>query len=115
VAAEEIAGTFGPDRFDLAYARNSVDHTCDPEKAVVGMIEVVKPGCYVLLEHAVDEAEKEDYEGFHQWNFSVSPTGDFVIRGRSGDGVNMTRKYADRCTIRCELVGEVLVTRIRKK
>jgi hypothetical protein len=42
------------------------------------MLEVVKPGGYVLLRHYENEAETANYEGFHQWNFCVDD-GHFII------------------------------------
>jgi hypothetical protein len=81
------------------------------------MIDVVKKGRYVLLEHCPNEAEATKYSGLHQWNFDLSPDGDFLIKSKS-NVTNMTQKYADRCTISCELLSEDgedwLVTRILK-
>jgi hypothetical protein len=82
------------------------------------MIDVVKKARYVLLEHNLNEAEKEKYTGLHQWNFDLSGEKDFLIRSKS-HVTNMTQKYADRCAIYCELASEAgrdwLITRILKK
>ncbi len=113
--AEDLSRGFQADTFDLVHARNSVDHAYNPEEAILQMIRVVKAGCYVLLEHSVNEAEQRDYSGMHQWNFSVSGEGDFLVRSKSRE-VNMTRKYADLCTISCEVLdGSMLITRILKR
>jgi SAM-dependent methyltransferase len=116
--AEDLTKRFSANTFDLCVAHNSLDHAHNPERAVLQMIDVVKRGRYVLLEHARNEAEQQKYSGLHQWNFDLSPDGGFLIRSKSSV-TNMTQKYADRCTICCELlrVGskEFLVTRILKK
>ena len=83
------------------------------------MINVVKRGRYLLLEHRPKEGEKENYQGLHQWNFSSSKEGDFLISSRR-KGVNMTKRYAHLCTITCDIVntekdGDWLITRILKK
>lgn len=122
LAAEDIAASFSPNTFDLVFARNCIDHAYDPEKAILQMIKAVKSGRYVLLEHIPNEAENEKYAGLHQWNFSKSPEGDFIIGSRFRK-VNMTKKYLGRCSIMCELVtenegenrGDWLITRILKK
>src|SRR6185312_774648 len=44
-AAEELAKKFPPNSFDLVYARNCIDHSYNPEVAVLQMIEVTMPGC----------------------------------------------------------------------
>lgn len=118
-AAEELTKKFELESFDLVFARNCIDHAYSPEVAVLEMIALVKSGCYVLMEHRQNEAEHEQYMGLHQWNFSMTATGDFIIASKT-DRVNMTEKYKDLATIQCEVVevapgNEWMVTRIHKK
>src|SRR6478609_5365926 len=56
-AAEQLTEVFAENTFDLAYARNCLDHSYNAEKAIVEMIKVTKPERYVLLEHQANEAE----------------------------------------------------------
>jgi len=119
LAAETLRERFPANTFDLVFALNCIDHAYDPEQAILHMIEVVKSGRYVLLEHRPNEAVTENYSGLHQWNFSMSADGDFLISSRFS-AVNMTRKHAALCAITCEIVnegkgGEWLITRIQKK
>lgn len=119
LAAEELTKVFMPDSFDLVVARNCIDHSYNPEKAVLQMLSVVKNGCYVLMEHRENEALNAKFLGLHQWNFSVSEEKDFLISSKHAT-VNMTRKYSGLCSITCEVIeepddGEWLVTRILKK
>jgi SAM-dependent methyltransferase len=67
--AEHVAEMFPANTFDLAYAQNCIDHGYDPLRSIQQMLELVRPGRCVLLEHAIDEGEYMDYEGPHQWNF----------------------------------------------
>jgi hypothetical protein len=53
----------------VAFARNALDHALDPLPIIHNMVAVVRPGCYVVLRHAVNEAVTEDYEQLHQWTF----------------------------------------------
>ena len=83
------------------------------------MIDVVKNNRYVLLEHRPNEAEYENYSGLHQWNFSMTSKGDFLISSKFKN-VNMTKKYEKLCSITCEIVdedkvGALLITRIKKR
>jgi SAM-dependent methyltransferase len=113
--AEGLTKRFSSNTFDLCVACNCLDHSYNPERAVLQMIDVVKKGRYVLLEHFRNEGERQNYSGLHQWNFDLSPVGDFLIRSKSSV-TNMTQKYADQCTIYCELIDDYwLVTRILKK
>jgi len=117
LAAEELTKRFPPNSFDLVFARNCIDHSYDPQRAILQMIKVVKSGGYVLLEHTPNEADNENYDGLHQWNFSMSANGHFLIGSRSKQ-VDITGKFAEHCTMTCEMVvdqGDWLITRIRKR
>lgn len=118
IAAEDLIQKFPRNTFDLVFARNCIDHVYNPEKAVLQMLHIVKRGSYVLLEHHPNEAKKENYSGLHQWNFSVSASGDFLISSKFNT-VNMTKKYEELCSITCELLNEGrdewLITRIQKR
>ncbi len=67
--------------FDIAYSRNALDHSYDPLAVIQAMVEAVKPGGWVILEHYANEAESEQYQGLHQWNF-CQQDGQFVIWNR---------------------------------
>ena len=120
LAAERLTDKFPENTFDLVFARNCIDHSYNPEQAILQMIEVVRSGGYVLLEHRVNEGERERYQGLHQWDFFVSEDGDFMLGSQLLDTINVTTKHASICDIACETVeegsdGVWLVTRIRKK
>jgi SAM-dependent methyltransferase len=68
---ERLLEQFEPGEFDVAYARNSVDHSLEAPKVVRNMVALVRPGGYVLLRHVRREGEHMSYSGFHQWNLDV--------------------------------------------
>lgn len=68
---EQLLERFRPDDFDIAYARNSLDHSYDPAAIVRNMVALVRPGGYVLLRHVRREGEHQNYSGFHQWNLDI--------------------------------------------
>lgn len=113
--AECLTTRFKENTFDLAFARNCLDHSYGPEKAILQ--KVVKSGRYVLLKHIPNEAERERYYGLHQWNF-CEKSGDFIV-GSKWTSTNMTQKYKAICSIECSYETSVslkwLITRIRKK
>lgn len=69
--SEQLSKVIAADSFDIAYARNTLDHSYDPVRAIREMIRCVRPGGRVLLVHRRDEAEEESYLGLHQWNFAI--------------------------------------------
>jgi SAM-dependent methyltransferase len=99
--AEKLKELFPPNSFDLVIAQNSLDHSYNPEIAIQQMINVARPGGYIYLEHFFNVAEEMQYTGMHQWNFDMSSEGDFFIRSKKTQ-VNISKKYANLCTIVCE-------------
>jgi SAM-dependent methyltransferase len=69
--AERVDELFARGTFDLAYARNCLDHGYNPLRSILKMLDVTRPGGVVLLDHAIDEGEFMRYAGPHQWNFRV--------------------------------------------
>jgi SAM-dependent methyltransferase len=98
--AERLTQWFEPASFDFVYSQNALDHTSRPSLAIEQMVKVAKPGCYIVLDHALDEAVTEDYTGLHQWNFSERG-GDFVVWNQS-ETINMTERLRPACAVRTE-------------
>jgi SAM-dependent methyltransferase len=90
VEAEKLTSHFSPESFDFVHAQNSIDHCRSPYDAVRQMLTVAKVGGWVRLNHAENEAEKEKYTGFHQWNFTVRD-GDFIVWSGT-QSVNVSRE-----------------------
>ena len=91
--AEDLSNIAPSSTFDLVHARNCIDHSKDPLKAISEMVRAVKPRCFVVLVHKISEGRIEKYAGPHQWNL-------FPQRGRF---------YVDRPGIRPIDVGEKLL------
>ncbi|MFN6272939.1 MAG: methyltransferase domain-containing protein [Microcystis sp.] len=68
---EKITEKFPLSFFDLVHARNSLDHSYDPIKCFQEMLAVLKEDGYIYTGHSRNEGEKENYGGFHQWNFDI--------------------------------------------
>lgn len=68
---EKLQDIFPAESFDLVHARNCLDHSYDPILCLKQMFALVKPGGQVVTDHFNNEAETENYNGLHQWNFSV--------------------------------------------
>nr|PZN29209.1 MAG: hypothetical protein DIU80_09605 [Chloroflexota bacterium] len=111
--AEQLARIFPPDTFHLVVAQNCVDHMESPLAAIDAMLTVVRPGCWVVLDHAENEAEREAYRGLHQWNISVRD-GDFWIRGRAGE-TNVTQLLSARAEVRSYVTDHWVQVHMRKR
>ncbi|MBS1112309.1 MAG: hypothetical protein H6Q92_71 [Nitrospirae bacterium] len=67
--AERLSEKFLTESFDLIHVQNALDHSYDPLEGIMQMIRVLKRNCFIFMAHLSNEAEKENYTGFHQWNF----------------------------------------------
>ena len=81
--AEKLDEKFDQSSFDLVHIRNALDHSYDPLLGIQKMLHVVKQNHYVILIHNTNEAEAENYVGFHQWNFTTGAEGQFLIWNKS--------------------------------
>lgn len=95
--AEDLSCFFQDSAFDLVHCQNALDHSLDPIRGIWEMLRVSKPLGRVMLLHSVNEAEWENYSGFHQWNFDERD-GAFVIWNRD-ESFNVTKMLAHLCEI----------------
>lgn len=67
---ERLTDRYAPGSFDIVNMENALDHAFDPFIGIAEMLRVARTGGLVLLIHAENEAEREHYNGFHQWNIT---------------------------------------------
>lgn len=113
-AGEDLVATFGHDRFDVAHAINSVDHARDPVRVVEAMVDVVRPGGFVVLVHWRQEAVRNSYRHLHQWNFDVRD-GELLLWRTRGAGTNLTRLLAPRARVECVESGGIVTACMEKR
>jgi len=99
IPGEEIHLNFEENSFDLAHARNSLDHAYNPAYVIRQMLWAVRPGGAVYLYHLVNEAERNEYKGLHQWNF-CSRNGEFVV-GDSNKEINLSEDLGNFAKVSC--------------
>ena len=112
--AEKLAEQFGEKPFDIVHAQNSIDHTTNPMAAIMQMIAVCRPHGYVILYHAENEGERENYNQLHKWNFTCE-NGDFIIRDQQGGVTNVTKELAAAGEVTCIRDGDAIHSVIHKK
>lgn len=70
--AEALRRCFPANHFDVVHIRNALDHAADPLLGLQQMLEVVRPGGWVLLRHARNEGVAGHFQfGLHQWAFDA--------------------------------------------
>jgi SAM-dependent methyltransferase len=112
-AGERLLEKFKPNTFDLAHAQNSLDHSFDPVLIIHNMLDVVKPGGAVFLNHAVREADTQHHEGLHRWNFYQDTYGDFCIEGPE-TLENISQRFKDVADITVNVPGWIQVVMVKR-
>lgn len=111
---ERLTECFPENSFDLVHARNSIDHCLDPVVVVAECVRVLKPDCYVYLNHYRNEGIAADYYGLHQWNFD-DYNGDFVVSSRFGKQVSVSATLEGVASISSIVTeGDRIIVVIRK-
>lgn len=77
--AERLSDYFEANTFDFVFMRNALDHSYNPMLALKQMIFVAKPSGHLYLTHSMNEAEKQEYDGLHQWNIGQEEDGNIVF------------------------------------
>jgi SAM-dependent methyltransferase len=113
--AERLVAQFGENRFDLVHARNCIDHSHDPWRAIQEMVAVAKPGGLVYMHHAVNEAQTQNFQGFHQWNLFCK-AGELYV-GDQRQEINVSQQLAPVADVESQLwhEGSWMINLIRKK
>jgi SAM-dependent methyltransferase len=101
VEGEKLLERFGAERFDVAYARNALDHASDPLVIVENMLGVVSSRGYVVLRHVRNEGLRQGYVQLHQWNFDERE-GRLLV-WRPDEETDLTEMLAGRAKVECAL------------
>ncbi len=100
--AENLSLFFAPRSFDVACCINALDHSYDPLKGIAEMLKVIEDDGIIHLGHAENEAEFEQYKGFHQWNFTAADE-DFIIWNKD-NRFSLSEKLGSRNAFFCTAV-----------
>lgn len=110
---EDLLELFAPGSFDVAYARNAIDHGYDPLRTIEGMLALVAPSGYVVLEHLPREASRNCYRNLHQWDMTLED-GRLVLE-RAGARLDVSARLADRADLHCESLGGWICCALRAR
>lgn len=99
----------------LIIIQNALDHSSNPVKGILESMECLDIGGVLYLKHYPNEAEKENYRGFHKHNVDEE-NGKLVLWNRSGrTNINdLVEPFADITVSRYDQPDEVIAV-IRKK
>lgn len=80
------------DQYDLVHCSNALDHCQNPMIAYLKLKQAVKPGGYLILQGFENEANYENWQGFHQWNIELKDDG-LCITGKDGHSQTIVNPF----------------------
>jgi len=90
IPAEEI--TFH-NEFDIVHISNALDHCQSPYDALNNLLGAVKEGGYLIVQCFCNEADYENWQGFHQYNIDITESGILRIKGKVGELATLWKPY----------------------
>ena len=96
---ETLHEQFDEDEFDIVHMSNSLDHAFDAVFGLYELLYICKIGGKVILCHHENEAENENYSGFHQWNLSVHNQENSFVIWRKNKRFNVCEKFGEYADI----------------
>jgi SAM-dependent methyltransferase len=96
---ERLTDKYNEELFDIVNMNNALDHAFDPVCGIDQMLRICKVGGTVILRHQENEAENENYTGFHQWN--LCKENDQFIIWRPGEKIDITQLFSEKAD--CEV------------
>ncbi len=67
---ENLSAFYAKESSSLIEIQNALDHSSNPIKGIYESLDVLSIGGVLYLNHHLNEAEAENYRGFHQYNIS---------------------------------------------
>lgn len=76
---EYLSAFYNNNDAQLIIIQNALDHSASPIKGIIESLRVLPVGGILYLNHHPNEAEKEDYKGFHQFNVDIGVDNHLII------------------------------------
>ncbi len=111
---ENLSATYRPDSLSLVHVRNALDHCADPMRGIVEALACLHKGGVLYLNHFRNEARREAYRGFHQWNLDIDERGHLKLWNESGL-VDVTERLAAVATVETSITVENRVVAVVTK
>lgn len=67
---EQLSATYPENTVAFIHIRNALDHCANPMAGIIQCLRALRTGGVLYLNHHRDEAEREAYRGFHQFNIT---------------------------------------------
>lgn len=110
---EYLSSFVGKNSASLIIINNELDHSFDPVKGMFESLKALKIGGVLYLLHRKNEAEHENYRGFHQFNIDCKD-GQLVIWNKESN-TNISEIISEYVSINVKEYNNLVMAVITKK
>lgn len=110
---ELLSTLYQPESIDVVHVRNALDHCANPLLGIFESLYVLRKGGVLYLHHHINEAERESYNGFHQYNIDCRD-GELIIWNRT-QSINVADELADIAEVKCSIYKNTYVVAVITK
>lgn len=79
--------------YDVVHIRNCLDHTQSPSLVWLNILNLVRVGGFVVQTHSINEATKENWQQFHQYNLFPAENLGLWVSDKAGRLVSLTESF----------------------
>lgn len=110
---ELLSTIYRPESVDVVHVRNALDHCANPMLGIYEGLSVLRTGGVLYLHHHINEAERENYSGFHQYNIDCK-NGILVIWNKTNN-IDVAEELTGIAKVDCTIYDDRYVVAIITK
>jgi hypothetical protein len=97
----------------LIIIQNALDHSADPVKGILEALQSLQVNGILYLNHHPNEAEFENYRGFHQFNITLEENDDLIIWNKK-NRFNINELFSNYISIENKIIDNNVISILRK-
>lgn len=111
---ENISVCYPPESVSLIHVRNALDHCADPMRGIIEALACLRIDGVLYLNHFRDEACREGYRGFHQWNINIDENGKLLLWNRE-QSIDVASRLGDCASVETSVTTEGRIVAVIRK
>lgn len=100
---ESVSVAYKEGSVDLIHVRNALDHSANPTLGIMECLKCLRVGGVLYLNHHHNEALRENYRGFHQYNVDID--GDKLVIWNNDNRYDINEMLSGIATVRCNVAA----------
>lgn len=110
---ESLGASYPENSVTFIHIRNALDHCADPMAGILQAVDCLEPGGMLYINHFRNEAMREGYRGFHQYNIDIDG-GRLVIWNKTSC-IDVAARLEGFATVQPSVTGEGRIVAVIEK